>query len=102
MKRVHESSKYVIQCALNTTPWPSISAYRTRIRLTNGAVTSPQHCAVHRLDRADHFLAQCGDVVVGQRAVERAESQREREAHLAGAERVGAEHVEEVEVFEPF
>ena len=26
MKRVHESSKYVNQCALNTTPCPSISA----------------------------------------------------------------------------
>ena len=26
MNRVHASSKYVSQCALNTTPWPSTSA----------------------------------------------------------------------------
>ena len=50
--------------------------------------------------RVDARLAQRADLVVGERAVGGPEPQREREADLAGAERVGAEHVEQRDVLE--
>ena len=49
---------------------------------------------MRRDHRVDDLLPQRAHLGVGQRAVGRAEAQRERQAPAAGAERVGAEHVE--------
>ncbi len=55
---------------------------------------------MRRHDRVDALLAEGADLVVGERAVERAEPQREREAHAARAECFGAEDVEQLDVLE--
>src|SRR5262245_41365896 len=97
MNRVHASSQYVSQCALKTTPCPSTSAYRTRIRWRKASLmlaalsafgagplgharcsagypphdarSCPQLGGMGGDDRVDRGLAKSGDVVVGERAI---------------------------------
>src|SRR5215510_15947210 len=92
-------------------PCTSISAYRGRTWCTNGTRGSgsdtarasgvaAQDCGVGGDDRVDRGCAQAGDVAVGERAVGRAEAQREREAPLANPKALGAELVEALDRLE--